>query len=128
MSYPLLNYNGSASDGGILGALVGGGNIVFHSKDFSLGSGVVRSYNYYTLKRTDLARNPSAYRNWDSDMLVLRTDGEPYWRGKVYDEVFADANGQNLDSSGQSADDDLPNRPDGAGEYSRYSQFVEWSE
>lgn len=128
VSYPLLYYNGSTSGGGFLATLVGGGRAVFHSKDFSLGAGVVRSYNYYTLKRTDLARNPGAYRNWDSDMLVLRAGGEPYWRGKVYDEAFADADGQKLDSSSQSSDDTLPSPPDGAGEYGRYSQFVDWSE
>lgn len=128
VSYPFLKYNGSVAKGGMLGMLVGGGNVAFHSKDFSLGAGVVRSYNYYTLKRTDLSRDSRAYRNWDSDMIVLRADGEPYWSDKVYNERFADANGQNLDSSGQLADDDLPNRPSGAGEYQRYSQFVEWSE
>ena len=128
MSYPFLRYNGSTSGGGILATLVGGGNSEFHSKDFSLGAGVVRSYNYYTLKRTDLARDPRAYRKWDADMLVLRADGEPYWRGKVYDEAFADTNGQKLDSSSQSSDDTLPNPPEGAGEYGRYPRFVEWSE
>ena len=128
VSYPFLRYNGSMSGGGILATLVGGGNSEFHSKDFSLQTGVVRSYNYYTLKRTDLARSEAAYRNWDSDKLVLRADGEQCWHGKVYNEAFADANGQQLDLSNQSADDTLPNVPDGAGEYGRYSQFVEWSE
>ena len=128
VSYPFLRYNGSTSGGDVLETLVGGGNATFHSKDFSLGAGVVRSYNYYTLRRTDLARSLRAYRNWDSDMLVLRAGGEPYWRGKVYDEAFADANGQKLDSSRQSSDDLLPSPPEGAGEYGRYSKFVEWSE
>jgi len=128
VSYPFLHYGGSTSGGGVLATLVGGGNSEFHSKDFSVGDGPVRAYNYYTLKRTDLARSESAYRNWSSDRLVLFSEGRQIWDGKVYDEAFADASGDNLDSSSQSADDVLPDVPDGAGEYKRYQKFVEWSE
>ena len=128
ISYPFLHYGDSSSGGGLLSTLVGGGSVTFHGKDFSLNVGTVRSYNYYTLKRTDLARSNNAYRNWDSDRLVLFSEGKQYWDGKVYEETFADANGENLDLSGQSANDTLPDVPNGAGEYGRYSQFVEWSE
>lgn len=128
ISYPFLYYGDSSSGGGLLSRLVGGGSVTFHGKDFSLNAGAVRSYNYYTLKRTDLARSKSAYRNWDSDRLVLFSEGKQYWDGKVYGETFAETSGESLDSSSQSADDTLPDVTNGAGEYGRYSQFVEWSE
>ena len=128
IAYPFLHYGDSSSGRGLLSTLVGGGGVTFHGKDFSLKTGAVRSYNYYTLKRTDLARSKNAYRNWDSDRLVRFSEGKQYWNGKVYEETFAEASGESLDSSGQSADDTLPDVPNGAGEYRRYSQFVEWSE
>ena len=48
VSYPYLRYGGVLSGGGVLGTLVGGGTVLFHSKDYSMG-GKVRAYNYYTL-------------------------------------------------------------------------------
>ena len=137
VSYPFLNYNGSTSGGGILGTLVGGRAVLFHSKDYSL-SDKVRSYNYYTLKRTDLARDPQAYRNWDSwdedgkqDTSISRladsSGGKQYWYSKVYDEKFADSNPDKLDGGSQGGDS-LPSRPSGRKEYKRFEGFVTWSQ
>ena len=128
VSYPFLNYGGSTSGGGILATLVGGGDVVFHSKDFSL-AGTARAYNYYTLKRTDLSRKPEAYRNWNPNQLVEFEGSKQYWESGVYDELFADSDCERLDSDGlkQNADEN-PNPPDGVSEYKRDSQFVKWSE
>ena len=138
LSYPYLRYGGSTSGGGLLGTLVGGGTVVFHSKDYSLGNGV-RAYNYYTIKRTDLARDPKAYRNWDSwnsngkqdtsrSYLVDSASGRQYWYSGVYEEAFADSNPASLDSRGQGGGDSLPSRPSGRKEYNRFSAFVTWSQ
>ena len=137
VSYPFLNYNGSTSAGGILGTLVGGGAAVFHSKDYSLSS-KVRLYNYYTLKRTDLARDPQAYRNWDSwdeggnqdvsrSRLVDSSGRKQYWQSKIYNEEFADSNPDKLDA-GRQGGDSLPSRPSGRKEYKRFEAFVTWSQ
>ena len=137
VSYPFLNYNGSTSAGGILGTLVGGGAVVFHSKDYSL-SDKVRSYNYYTLKRTDLARGPTAYRNWDSwdedgkqdtsiSCLADSSGGRQYWYSKVYREEFANSDPDKLDGARQDKDS-LPSYPNGRKEYTRFPMFVTWSQ
>ena len=133
ISYPFLHYRGDTSGGGILETLVGGGTVMFHSKDFSLGD-KVRSYNYYTLKRTDLARDPRAYRNWDTgddtsrNHLVESTSGfEQYWYSFVYLEDYADSDAEKLDSTGQGGDT-LPNQPSGRREYKRFDAFVTWSQ
>lgn len=137
VSYPYLRYGDASSGGGILGALVGGGTVVFHGKDFSL-SDKVRSYNYYTLRRTDLARDPAAYRNWDSwgenggqdpsrSRLVDSAGGKQYWYSCVYKEDFAVSDADALDD-GRQGGDTLPKRPSGRKEYERFSKFVTWSQ
>ena len=137
ISYPYLRY-GDSSGGGVLGTLVGGGKVLFQSKDYSMG-GKVRSYNYYTLKRTDLARDPRAYRNWDSwdedgnqdtsrNHLVESTGGsEQCWYSFVYKEKYADSSPDKLDESGHGGDT-LPSQPSGRKEYKRYGMFVTWSQ
>ena len=133
VSYPYLRYGSAVSGGSVLGTLVGGGTVLFHSKDYSLAD-KTRKYNYYTLKRTDLGRlNENAYRNWDSQgdtstsLLTDATDGRQYWYKYVYDEPYADSNADKLDSGGQGADE-VPDLPSGREEYKRYSQFVTWSQ
>ena len=137
VSYPYLRY-GDASSGGVLGALVGGGKVLFHSKDYSMG-GKVRSYNYYTLKRTDLARDPQTYRNWDSwnsagkqdsskSRLTQSAEGlTQHWYANVYREDYAESNPDSLDGGGRQGNDELPNRPSGRDEYKRLDLFVTWS-
>ena len=140
ISYPYLSYGGDTSDRSTLGSLVIGKSVKFHSKDYSL-SETVRVYNYYTLKRTDLARDPRAYRNWDSwdedgrqdtsiNHLVMNND----WDSHVFGEPYADANPGKLDDAnkgfkagGQGADK-LPDTPAGRQEYTRDKTFVKWSE
>ena len=140
VSYPYLRYGAGATLGGnVLGTLVGGGTVLFHSKDYSIGD-KVRSYNYYTLKRTDLARDPEAYRNWDSwdssgkqntsrSRLTQSARGlKQHWYANVYGEDYADSSPDSLDNSGRQGNDELPNRPSGRGEYKRLDLFVTWSQ
>ena len=133
ISYPYLRYGDVTSGGGVLGALVGGGSVVFHSKDYSLGN-TVRAYNYYTLKRTDIARDPNAYRNWDSQgntsesWLTDSVDGIQYWYTYVYGEEYADSDPCNLDSASTQGKDSLPGAPGGRKEYERFSTFITWSQ
>ena len=137
ISYPYLRYGSVTSGGNVFGTLVGGVSVLFHSKDYSLSTNNVRSYNYYTLKRTNLARQPGAYRNWNSwdengiqdtskNHLVETAGGfEQYWYSCVYDESYADSNPSKLDASSQGADS-LPERPDGREEYKRFDGFLGW--
>lgn len=127
VSYPFLNYGGSTSDGGILPTLVGGGAVVFHSKDFSM-SDKVRAYNYYTLKRTELSREPNAYRNWEPNQLVESNGGRPYWDSCVYDEPFAVSDADALDMTLWQEPDETPSPPAGREEYERFGIFVTWSQ
>ena len=138
ISYPCLRYGNNSPGGGVLGALVGGGSVLFHSKDFSFED-KARAYNHYTLKRTDMARNPIAYRNWDSsdengvqstsrNHLVESTSGfDQYWYSFVYDEKYADSSADKLDESRQSGDA-LPGQPSGRKEYKRFDTFVTLSQ
>ena len=137
LSYPYLRYGDATYSGGILRMLVGGVPVLFHSKDYSFSDNV-REYNYYTLKRTDLAHDPEAYRNWDSwdengkqdtskNHLVHSSGGKQNWYSKVYKEDFADSNPDNLESGSQD-EDSLPSRPSGRTEYKRYETFVTWSQ
>lgn len=126
VSYPYIRYGNGLSGGGILGSLVGGGTVMFHSKDYSLSS-KVRSYNYYTLKRTDLARGPSAYRNWQEECLTASSSGlEQYWCSHVYKEAYADPIAESLEKSGSQSVDQLPNQPSGRDEYKRSGCLVRW--
>lgn len=133
VAYPYLLYGETSSHEGALGTLVGGKSVVFHSKDNSLGARL-RIYNYYTLKRTDIARDPMAYRNWDSQndtsksLLMASSKRRQYWYSKVYDEKYADPVADNLDHSRQTGRDELPDRPSGRKEYKRYPMFVTWSQ
>lgn len=133
ISYPYLSYGGDTSDSSTLGSLVIGKSVKFRSKDYSLGE-TVRFYNYYTLKRTDLARDPCAYRNWDSwdddgkqdtsiNHLVKNND----WKSHVFGEPYANADPDKLDDASQGADK-LPTMPGGRAEYTRDETLVEWSE
>ena len=129
--YPYLRY-GSATSDGALPTLVEGGAIELRSKDIgnAWGDDKVKIYNYYTLKRTELARSADAYRNWGPNQLVAMGEGlRQYWETGVYDEPYANSNGEKLDSDGRGQDaDELPNPPGGASEYKRYGQFVTWSQ
>ena len=133
VSYPFLNYGGPASGGGILGTLVGGGDVVFHSKDFSM-SNRVRAYNYYTLKRTDLSRRPEAYRNWEPNQLVESNGGRQYWDSSVYDEPFLydapydESVADELDGGPRQGKDANPSPPVGRKEYERFGMFITWSQ
>ena len=126
IAYPFLHYGGSSSGGGILGTLVGGGLVVFHSKDYSL-SNKVRAYNYYTIKRTDLAREPNAYRNWQEKCLTAPSSGlEQYWYSCVYKEAFSDPVADHLEQSDSQGSDQLPSPPGGRDEYNRSGILVRW--
>lgn len=133
VSYPFLRYNGSAAGGGDLANLVGGGAVVYHSKDFSLAD-KVRAYNYYTLKRTDLSRAREAYRNWKPNQLVESGTGGQYWDSGVYhepflyDEPFGDSIADKLDSSPPQGRDANPSPPEGRKEYARFGMFITWSQ
>ena len=139
ISYPYLRYGAGTLGGNVLGTLVGGGTVLFHSKDYSIGD-MVRSYNYYTLKRTDLARDPEAYRNWDSwdsagkqstsrSRLTESAKGlKQHWYANVYGEGYADSSPDSLDNGERQGNDELPNRPDGRAEYERLDLFVTWSQ
>lgn len=133
ISYPYLHYGDVTSGSGILETLVGGKTVTFHSKDISLGART-RLYNYYTLKRTDLARDPQAYRNWDShgdtsiSLLMDSSSGDKYWYRCVYKEEYADPKPESLDMSSQTGRDGLPDQPSGRKEYTRYPMFVTWSQ
>ena len=134
VSYPYLRYGDAVSSGGILGTLVGGGAVVFHGKDYSLAD-KVRSYNYYTLKRTNLGRlQQDAYRNWDSQgdtsesWLNDATSGKQYWYRFVFDEPYADSNADNLDTNPVQGADVTPDPPSGRKEYKRFEEYVTWSE
>ena len=133
VSYPFLNYGGSTSGGGILATLVGGGDVVFHGKDFSM-SDKVRAYNYYTLKRTDLSRKPDAYRNWEPNQLVEISGGEQYWYSCVYrepflyDEPFDKSIADKLDGEPRQGRDANPSPPEGREEYKRFGMFITWSQ
>lgn len=132
VSYPFLRYNGSTSNGGVLASLVGGGEVVYHSKDFSLAD-KVRAYNYYTLKRTDLSRAPEAYRNWKPNQLVVSDGGSQYWDSCVYDESYLyeepfNSVADKLDSSLPQGSDSNPSPPEGRIEYERFDSFITWSQ
>ena len=127
VSYPYLLYGGS---GGSLGTLVGGGRVEVFSKDRS----TVRAYSYYTLKRTDLARSPRAYRNWDSDgytsesWLTDSSGGKQYWYRGVFEEPYADSSADELDAAPRQSRDTPPDSPSGRKEYIRFPAFVTWSQ
>ena len=133
VSYPFLNYGGSASGDGILSTLVGGGDVVFHGKDFSFAD-KVRAYNYYTLKRTDLSRKPEAYRNWKANQLVEICDGGQCWDSCVYsepflyDEPYNESVADKLDESPRQGRDTNPSPPEGRKEYERFGMFITWSQ
>ena len=131
IAYPYLLYGDSSSNDGFFKTLVNGKTIRFHSKDNSLGARQ-RIYNYYTLKRTDLARDPNAYRNWDSRGSTSRSrlmdSGGTYWYNYVYKEDYADPVADNLDKSHQAGRGDKPRTPSGRKEYNRFGTFVTWSQ
>lgn len=134
VSYPYLRYGDASGGDSILGALVGGGTVLFHSKDYSL-SDKVRKFNYYTLKRTELGRlDMNAYRNWDSQgdttrsLLTDVTGGQQYWYKYVVEEPYADSDSDNLDSSLGQDTDETSDPPSGRMEYKRFSPFVTWSQ
>lgn len=125
ISYPYLYYNGGASGlNDDLGRLVYGGTVKVQSKDNSS----VRVYNYYTLKRTELARRSEAYRNWNEGQLTAFSGStDQYWHSHVFEEDFADSVAEHLESTSQSGDE-LPDPPSERKIYKRYSTFVDWSE
>ena len=123
LSYPMFRYGSESFGGGVLVSLSGGGAVLLKSKEQE----VVRTYNYYTLKRTDLAREDGAYRQWDEPKLVDGVSGvEQYWFDYVYGELYADSDANHLDGARQSVDE-LPDQPKGMAEYERYSKFKKWS-
>ena len=124
LEYPYLTYMqdgvGSADD---LGRLVNGGSVILNSKDRSS----VRVYNYYTLKRTELARGDAAYRNWSEGRLTAFAGSlDQYWHRCVYEEDFADSDAEHLEESDQESDE-LPSLPSERKIYKRYSKFIDWS-
>ena len=123
--YPYLRYGNATSDGA-LPTLASGNTIELRSKDL----GNVRIYNYYTLKRTELARADEAYRNWTPNQLVTMGGGlKQYWEKGVFAEPYANSSGEKLDSDGWSQGaDELPSQPNGVSKYERYDQFVTWSQ
>lgn len=125
ISYPYLIYGGggiAANDD--LGTLVNDGTVTVYSKDVSN----VRVYNYYTLKRTELARGDDAYRNWTPDRLAAQASGIfQHWYKNVYNEGFAHSDPVALEQTTQGADE-LPEVPDGRGEYKRSAMFMLWSQ
>ena len=125
LTYPYRIYLGEdGSSDWLLGSLVKGKTVDLRSKD----RGAVRAYNYYTLRRTELARGDNAYRNWDEGRLTALAGGAgQYWHENVYGELFADSNPEKLDSSDQGADE-APDLPSGRKIYTRYSKFVDWSD
>lgn len=139
LSYPFLNYGDATKGAGVLRSLIGGGVVLFHSKDYTF-SGKNRKYNYYTIKRTDLARDPAAYRNWDSQeptfpersKLTKINGGRQYWFTSVYleDDIKSCASRSdpdNLDASNQ-GQDELPSKSAGRSEYERVNAYVKWSQ
>lgn len=123
--YPFLRYVGEGKDESMLRKLVDNGAVSIRSKDYSN----VRAYNYYTLKRTELARGSNAYRNWSPDRLVKAAEGLlQHWFVNVYEEAFADSNPMALDQSQVQDKDELPELPEGRREYRRSFLFMMWSQ
>ncbi len=125
LEYPYLTYmQGGVGSGDDLGILVNGGTVTLRSKDRSS----VRVYNYYTLKRTELARDDAAYRNWSEGRLTAFAESlDQYWHRCVYEEDFADSDAEHLEESDQESDE-LPSLPSERKIYKRYSTFIDWSE
>lgn len=120
--YPFL-VHGSAASGGPLQDFAKGRTVELRSK----GRETERRYGYYTLKRTDLARDPAAYRNWAPNELVGRGMSRHWYT--VASEPYANADASDLDANGAAqARDENPDTPNGAKEYKRFSLFVTWSQ
>ena len=131
--YPYLRYGNATSDGA-LPVLSRGGSIELRSKDIDNvwddRDRKAKIYNYYTLKRTELARADEAYRNWAPNQLVSMGEGlMQHWEKGVFAEPYANSSGEKLDSGGWSQGaDELPSQPNGVSKYERYDQFVTWSQ
>lgn len=134
IAYPYLRY-GSISSDKTMRMLVNKGSVEIRSKK----NGGDRAYSYYTLKRTELARQAGAYRNWRNDQIVDCKDSQQYWYSGVFKEGIYkeplktpdrdDTNAGRLDSDGvRQGGDSLPSTPNGIQEYDRFSAFVTWSE
>lgn len=125
LEYPYLRYmQGGVGSGDDLGTLVNGGTVTLKSKDRSS----VRVYNYYTLKRTELARDDAAYRNWSPNQLVSSANGIiQHWYENVRCEEYANSGPQKLEESTQD-NDELPSTVDGRSEYRRFIPFMIWSQ
>lgn len=140
LQYPHAHYSAttgdsSGADRGAFGDLLPAGRLgrtLIQSKETG---GKTRVYNYYTLKRTALARGKNAYRNW-KDGALLRTTGyfgSPNWHANVYKEPSIDPDGEvdvadpeKLDKASQDGDE-LPSPPSGD-DYDRCSQLMIWSQ
>ena len=140
LQYPHAHYSAttgdfSGADDGAYGDLLAVGSLgrtLIESKDTS---SKVRVYNYYTLKRTALARGRNAYRNWKEPSLLRTTGyaGSPNWHGNVYKEPGIDPDGgvdvadpEKLDAAEQGGDE-LPSPPGGS-DYDRCTQLMIWSQ
>lgn len=106
----------------------------------------VRLYDYYTLKRSALARGSKSSKNphfryWKPENLtnvpidygrLAVSDLIPVWGAtwfsKVYAEPFAETNPAELDKSLQDPPGSLPDQPTWRTEYNRFPSFLLWSQ
>ena len=119
IGYPLSQYGNNSP--GILEVLVNENSEHLDGK----GMERVRKYNSYTLRRTELGRNPSVCRNWDAKALLGYAGSKRGWEWSR-DEKYADSSAANLESS-NSSQDSTPS-PKSLGRYKRYSQYDSWTE
>ncbi|MBQ7190312.1 MAG: hypothetical protein IJR99_12955 [Kiritimatiellae bacterium] len=134
IAYPYYRYGNISSDG-FMRTLVNNGRVEVRSKKI----GSERSYSYYALKRTELARKAGAYRNWMDCQIVDCKGSQQFWYEGVFKEGIYkeplgppnrnDTSAEKLDADGpRQGSDALPSMPSGYREYDRFSGFVNWSE
>lgn len=111
------------SFGGILRTLANNQSVALTSRD----KDDARHYGYYALKRSTLAREANAYRQW----VPARLRYENCWTCNVRDEPFVSTDAATIDDENNQMDpDSLPDlEPEKeSGDYSRKEQLMRWSQ
>ena len=119
IGFPLFQYGNDSP--GLLETFVNEGSEILDAK----GMERTRTYNTYTLRRTELGRDKAVCRNWEADELLGYEGSKRGWEWSR-DEKYADPSAASLEGSDSS--DDSPPNPRSLGKYKRYSQYDSWTE